>query len=392
MFRSVIAKLIVRLSRAYRVCRRAHACDAAVREREASSAINRLAPRRSGFRCRGGRPRLVCRRAVRPRVSDRGKKCACFVFVPLTRWRTVYSAKHKAVLISLMSERAIEHYQCCTEWGLRVLPVNNSFYGMCCMLQSTIVGSRLCPSCNIFEDRWGERRGSRACQRLVCWHNSQTARMSLGSATDYLLPPCQGELVVPLPAPRPVSCLSPVPVFLSTQGSGYSALHVAASRNDPNTIRVLLNMKVDVNSTNVRESTPRRCFLSLETVSRVSGKNQTTAQVYATLFRLRSIERRQRTWRKGTSCSPHSHCRAASTLSPCIAQMSGATPLSCAIGGLGGEDGECAALLRAAGGVVRRVEETIAPGSILDVPLKRPRRAIDDRAETLGRMVYTGQF
>lgn len=75
-----------------------------------------------------------------------------------------------------------------------------------------------------------------------------------------------------------------------------------------------------------------------------------------------------------------------------VSQMSGATPLSCAIGGLGGECGESAALLREAGGVVRRVEETIAAGSILDVPLRRPRRAIDDRTENLGRMVYTGQF
>lgn len=77
---------------------------------------------------------------------------------------------------------------------------------------------------------------------------------------------------------------------------------------------------------------------------------------------------------------------------PGVPQMSGATPLSCAIGGVGGEDGACATLLRAAGGVVRRVEETIAPGSILDVQLRLPRRAIDDRAENLGRMVYTGQF
>lgn len=39
-----------------------------------------------------------------------------------------------------------------------------------------------------------------------------------------------------------------------SQGSGFTALHVAAMRNDPNTIRVLLNMKVDVNSTNVRRN------------------------------------------------------------------------------------------------------------------------------------------
>ncbi|CAM9557132.1 unnamed protein product [Ectocarpus sp. 4 AP-2014] len=105
-------------------------------------------------------------------------------------------------------------------------------------------------------------------------------------------------------------------------GSGFTALHVAAMRNDPNTVRVLLNMKVDVNSTN----------------------------------------------------------------------MSGATPLSCAMGGAGGPGGECATLLRASGGLVRLVKDTISPGSILDVPLRRPRRATDDRADALGRMVYTGQF
>ncbi|CAM9554325.1 unnamed protein product, partial [Pylaiella littoralis] len=105
-------------------------------------------------------------------------------------------------------------------------------------------------------------------------------------------------------------------------GSGFTALHVAAMRNDPNTVRVLLNMKMDVNSTN----------------------------------------------------------------------MSGATPLSCAIGGAGGPDGECATLLRASGGLLRLVEDTIAPGCIIDVPIRRPRRAIDDRADSLGRMVYTGQF
>lgn len=75
-----------------------------------------------------------------------------------------------------------------------------------------------------------------------------------------------------------------------------------------------------------------------------------------------------------------------------VSQISGATPLSCAIGGVGGSEGECAALLRASGALVRLVEETIGPGSIIDVPLRRPRRAIDDRAENLGRMVYTGQF
>lgn len=75
-----------------------------------------------------------------------------------------------------------------------------------------------------------------------------------------------------------------------------------------------------------------------------------------------------------------------------VSQMSGATPLSCAMGGAGGPDGECANLLRASGGLVRLVEDTICPGSILDVPLRRPRRAMDDRADALGRMVYTGQF
>ncbi|CAN0036132.1 unnamed protein product [Hapterophycus canaliculatus] len=72
--------------------------------------------------------------------------------------------------------------------------------------------------------------------------------------------------------------------------------------------------------------------------------------------------------------------------------LSGATPLSCAIGGVGGPDGQCATLLRASGGLVRLVEDTVGPGSILDVPLRRPRRAIDDSAGNLGRMVYTGQF
>lgn len=62
------------------------------------------------------------------------------------------------------------------------------------------------------------------------------------------------------------------------------------------------------------------------------------------------------------------------------------------MGGLGGADGECARLLRASGGLERLVEDTIGPGSILDVPLRRPRRAADDKAENLGRMVYTGQF
>ncbi|CBJ49256.1 hypothetical protein Esi_0253_0040 [Ectocarpus siliculosus] len=72
--------------------------------------------------------------------------------------------------------------------------------------------------------------------------------------------------------------------------------------------------------------------------------------------------------------------------------MSGATPLSCAMGGAGGPDGECATLLRASGGLVRLVKDTISSGSILDVSLRRPRRAMDDRADALGRMVYTGQF
>lgn len=54
--------------------------------------------------------------------------------------------------------------------------------------------------------------------------------------------------------------------------------------------------------------------------------------------------------------------------------------------------GECANLLRESGGVVGLVEDAMVPGSILDVPLRRPRRVIDDKAESLGRMVYSGQF
>ncbi|CAM9371221.1 unnamed protein product [Scytosiphon promiscuus] len=106
------------------------------------------------------------------------------------------------------------------------------------------------------------------------------------------------------------------------KGSGITPLHVAATRNDPDTVRVLLNMKADVNPTN----------------------------------------------------------------------LSGATPLSCAIGGEGGPDGQCATLLRASGGLLRLVEDTVGPGSILDVPLQRPRRVMDDSAENSGRMVYTGQY
>lgn len=52
----------------------------------------------------------------------------------------------------------------------------------------------------------------------------------------------------------------------------------------------------------------------------------------------------------------------------------------------------CAHLLREAGGLERLIGDTIPQGSILDVPLARPRRAMDDKAENLGRMVYTGQF
>lgn len=75
-----------------------------------------------------------------------------------------------------------------------------------------------------------------------------------------------------------------------------------------------------------------------------------------------------------------------------IGQASGATPLSCAIGGAGGAEGECACILRKAGGLERLVGDMKCAGSLLDVPLQRPRRAIDDKAENLGRMVFTGQF
>lgn len=72
--------------------------------------------------------------------------------------------------------------------------------------------------------------------------------------------------------------------------------------------------------------------------------------------------------------------------------MSGGTPLACAIGGAGGADGECAHLLRESGGVLRLAKDAIVPGSILDVPLRQPRRVIDEQAESLGRMTFTGQF
>lgn len=67
------------------------------------------------------------------------------------------------------------------------------------------------------------------------------------------------------------------------------------------------------------------------------------------------------------------------------------TPLSCAVGA-GGADGKCARLLRDSGGLELLAESFNSPGSILDAPLRRPRRAIDDQAENLGRIVYTGQF
>lgn len=39
------------------------------------------------------------------------------------------------------------------------------------------------------------------------------------------------------------------------QGSGITALHVAAMKNDVDTVRVLLNLKVDINATNVSNDT-----------------------------------------------------------------------------------------------------------------------------------------
>lgn len=73
-------------------------------------------------------------------------------------------------------------------------------------------------------------------------------------------------------------------------------------------------------------------------------------------------------------------------------QLSGSTALACAIGGKGGEHGESARLLRAAGGVDSLGTVMDSPRCMLDVPLRQPRRAIDDIAEDLGRMTFTGQF
>lgn len=75
-----------------------------------------------------------------------------------------------------------------------------------------------------------------------------------------------------------------------------------------------------------------------------------------------------------------------------FAKSTGATPLACAIGGAGGEDGDCATLLRSSGGLERLVEDIVRAGSILDVPQRRPRKAIDDMAENLGRIAFAGQF
>lgn len=73
-------------------------------------------------------------------------------------------------------------------------------------------------------------------------------------------------------------------------------------------------------------------------------------------------------------------------------QLSGSTALACAIGGKGGEHGESARLLRAAGGVDRLGMDIDSPRCMLHVPLRQPRRAIDNIADDLGRMTFTGQF
>lgn len=154
-------------------------------------------------------------------------------------------------------------------------------------------------------------------------------------------------------------------------------------RNDIDTTRVLLNMQVDVNSTNVSERfVPPQGRSNLVDAAR-PPLSASIKLPSAVVFEARIKEY----FLLEEACTS-----SFSTRFPSISQMSGATPLSCAVGGVGGSEGACAALLRASGARLRLVEDTISPGSIIDVPLRRPRRAIDDRAENMGRMVYTGQF